>query len=519
MKLMINNYVDGLTKYFRGSRQLQKDVEGLKMLSASLNLWSSESFNLLIAHCGTNGEIDLCIDLIKAMKESGMELSASTYEPLIIFYARTLEIAKAEDVLQALRKSGMNGTRKSYKYLIQAYTVSHNLEKAFNVIMDISSLGIRNTAEMYSPIIYAYGAKGQYSQALHVLKQMKENRVIPIAENFASLISACASQKDSQRAIEVFQLFSQTKNRPVEDFKKVVAALLRVYACCGEIEHAQEILCNKEISSLVNNVEAKSAVLSGLARSGNVQEAIKVFNDIRNLGAWPVSTTFLTLLNCVGAAGYLDQLLLLFESFRKSIKAKNQVQREEQISSACVSVVHSLILHKQLGRAVEFLQQVQREKIGDVETLCLKVFQSNSRNQVSQEASVQLSLDDKFKFVESMHQKLKLQPTRIAFEGLLESCAKEKDVHRAQYVVQMMKQNNLHLNIFTYLILFRTVVSAGNQDEAKETTIEMKRAMDNYGLKDAHVKIIIWQILMVSKNYDTESISHRWKEELFNILY
>lgn len=242
VELIITSYVEGLSRRFKGSMQLKKDVEGFKMIITSLNLRPSASLNVLIARCGSHGEIDLCIDLIKSMKEGGMELSAKTYEPLIIFYARTLEIAKAEYVLSAMKSRGILGTEKSYQYLIQAHTISENVEKAFNVIEEICSLGMPRTPAMYTPIIYAYGSKGMYTKARHLLKSMEKNGVRPNADNFAALIQTCAVRKASKEAALAFRIFEETSNELIGDCGRVIAAMLRVCATCGDLSQAQQVL-------------------------------------------------------------------------------------------------------------------------------------------------------------------------------------------------------------------------------------------------------------------------------------
>lgn len=509
---LIDSYAKGLTQTCPKSRDIKKDVEGFKKINDLLKLSTTTSFNTLIRHCCNHGEIDLCIDLIQTMKKNGLEPLATTYEPLIVFFARTLEIYKAEDILQSMKNNGMLATVKAYECLITAHTKSDNIEKAYNLIEDISLEKL--TADMYTPIFHAYGKKGQLTQALTVFKEMKRKKIKPNADNFASLILAFASRKGLRSAELVFKLFKKQKDFPTEDHKRVMAAMIRVYAMCGKNKQVEEMTSSAHADLLVT-VDAKSAMLSGFARQGKIGDAMKIYNEIRRMGAWPASGVFLTLLTAMGNAGELNQLFALFESFKTSMETKNRVNQEELMSIACCAVVHPLIHHNELEKALKFIQQVQRDNVGDVETLCLKVF-TNDDGKNTSEQEMHLTLEDKLKFVKAMRERLKLQPTRIAYESLLESCAREKDTDRADYVVQMMKSDNLHANIFTYLILLRIAVSGGDLKKVKKLLTEMRREMESSGLHDDHVIKVVTQIL---SNFKSSNGVARNSKKLLNVLY
>eukprot|EP00250_Pteridium_aquilinum_P011437 c20069_g1_i1 orf=227-2725(+) len=498
LKIFIASHAKGLTEICPKSRDIKRDVEGFKKINTLLNLSTDASFNMLIAHCANHGEIDLCIDLIQTMKVNGVEPSPITYEPLIKYFARTFEISKAEDILQVMRIGGMCATVKSYKYLIAAHTRANNLEKAYNLIEEISLEEL--TPDLYSTIIHAHGMKGQVSLALLVFQQMRKKNVKPNAESFETLIRACAIRKDLKGAEKVFKLFKKQGDFDVEDHKGIVAAMLRVYASSGNNEQIEKILHCSQANALVTQ-KAKSELLQGFAERGRTEEAINIYNDIRNRGGWPDSGAFLCLLYGLSNAGELNQLLALFEPFKKSVQTRNRVLQDELISHACCTIVHGLIHHNNLERAVKFLQKVQQEKAGDVETLCLKVF-TEDKCETTSVQHVHLALKDKLKFLEAMRKMLKVQPTRLAYESLLESCAREKNAHCADLVLHMMNDDNFQFNVFTYLILLKIVVSRRDLESIKLLLSEMRQAVENSGLQDDHVKLVVREI-MRSANFDS----------------
>ncbi|MCO5596058.1 hypothetical protein L7F22_050115 [Adiantum nelumboides] len=144
--------------------------------------------------------------------------------------------------------------------------------------------------------------------------------------------------------------------------------------------------------------------------------------------------------------------------------------------------------------ALVFLKKVQLEDAGDVETLCLKVFVED-KGDVAVSKHVHLSLKDKLHFLQGMREELRIQPTRLAYESLLQSCAKENDAHHAEAVLRMMRSDKLQLNVFTYLIMLRISVCTGDTERAFDLLSEMKQTMQGYGVLDEHVKMIILRIL------------------------
>lgn len=496
---LIDFYAQGLTEVFCWhSRNIKRDVEGLKRINKLLKLSTNKSFNMLIAHCANHGEIDLCIDLIQTMKSDGLEPCATSYEPLITFFAGTYEISKAEDILQIMRINGMHATKKAYECLIVAYTKSDNLEKAFNLIEEIPSEEL--TPDLYTPIIFAYGMKRRVSLALSVFGQMRKKQVEPSTKNFARLIHACAFRKDLKGALKVFKVFKEQEKFADEHYKLIMSAMLRVYAACGNNEQVEKMMSFTYANALVTQ-ETKSALLKAFAERGQTQKAIEIYNQIRNGGAWPEAGAFLSLMFAMGEAGELDQLLASFDGFKKSLQTKNRVQQEELISLACSTIVHAFIRKNQLERALEFLQEIQKDNAGDVETLCLKVFTEDKCDTTSRP----LTLMDKLAFLGTMRDQLNVQPTRLAYESLLESCAKDKNVECAAQVLDMMKTDNLKLNVFTYLILLRVVVSSGDLKSLNVFLSKMRRAVENSGLHDAHVKLVVSKILE-SANVDTSKL-------------
>ncbi|MCO5596057.1 hypothetical protein L7F22_050114 [Adiantum nelumboides] len=95
--------------------------------------------------------------------------------------------------------------------------------------------------------------------------------------------------------------------------------------------------------------KVKSAMLKGFSETGRNEEALTIYNEIRDEGGYPHSTAFSTLLWSLGNAGQLEPLLALFMPFRKSIKGRSRIFQEMQTSVACSHIVHALISHNHLG--------------------------------------------------------------------------------------------------------------------------------------------------------------------------
>ncbi|KAH7441967.1 hypothetical protein KP509_03G064100 [Ceratopteris richardii] len=176
------------------------------------------------------------------------------------------------------------------------------------------------------------------------------------------------------------------------------------------------------------------------------------------------------------------------------MQGKSQVSQEQSTSLACSTIVHAYIIANQLEKALTFLHRIQTEDAGDVETLCLKVFMEDKGSFLPPEHAP-LSLRDKLQFLRAMRERLKIHPTRLAYESLLESCAKEKDVRHAADILQMMISDKLAFNVFTYLIILRIFTCARDSERASALVCKMAETMSEKGLEDKHVKFIILKIL------------------------
>lgn len=488
--LDLSKFYHTLAESSGSPRSIKTKFQDSKKIDNTLNFGTNTSFNRAIAYCASHGEIARCIELIQFMKSTGLQPCAASYEPLIAYFAGSYEISKAEDILRLLRNSGLHATTRAYECLILAYSNSDNLEKAFNLIEEIpfEKLG----PDLYNPLICAYGKMGQVSCAISVFRQMKLKNVKPNTRNFATLIRTCGMRKDLKGAEKVFKTFKK-QNSAKESEDLILSAMIGVYAACGSDKQIEKVMFLTGAKSLVGP-EAKAAMLKGFADGGKVQKAKQIYEQMRNEGMWPDAATFMSFLSSLGKAGELDQLLELFDPFKKSLQKRSRVIQEKLSSLVCCSMVHSLIHHNQLEKALDFLQKIQRDNAGDVETLCLKVFTQDTYKP-SFIQHEHMSLKDKLEFLRAMRDRLKVQPTRLAYEFLLETCAREKNFTCADHVLQMMKSDNLVLNIFTYLILLRLVVASENLDVLKSFLPKMRRAVENRGLQDNHVKLMVNHIL------------------------
>eukprot|EP00249_Psilotum_nudum_P011754 c23361_g1_i2 orf=253-1875(+) len=489
---LMRSYAQGLiTRKLKNSVQLSVDVKAFKDIECSVKVKPVSAYNILVRHCCREGEIRLGLDILERMKESEIELSGATFEPFVKYFAFAYLLPQAESMLAAMKRLHLHGTPSMYEALVRGFARSNNIEKAYNIIEEMHNDGLTLMPSLYNPIIQAYGAKGNLGRAFDVLKEMEISEIKPDSENYAQLLLACASQKNQKLAMELFVKMEQQKVTPSAN---VISALVTVHTKCGDLEKAMQIVLDKKYSGNID-IKSQSAILWGLAKFNRLKDALRLFDYVREHRQWPLFDSFLCLLEAVGISGDFERLFKLFEDYKQSMKSCSQVLQDERISVVCVIIVVCCIRHKELGRVVDFMQNLQEDGIGDVEILCTKVFLHGTEH-IDEEGNVnKLNLEDKLIFIRAMWKKLHLRPSRLAFEALLKSCAKEHDGEKAECIIEMMKYGKLRPNVFTLLIMFQAFVAAKDEAKAEKVLMEIKRTMNDNNLEDEDVNWLLSETL------------------------
>lgn len=188
--------------------------------------------------------------------------------------------------------------------LVDMYAKCGALGKAQKVF---DKLPTRNLVT-WNALIAGYAQHMLGDEAWSCFEQMRDEGLSPDAITFISIVKACGNLGAVQKGEEIHAELSKHGLR--EEDITLGTALVDMYANCGELVKAQEVLDELPVQC----VAAWTALISGYAQIGEVKMAFDSFDKMIGGGLEPDSITFLVLLTACSHAGLMEEGQQYFET-------------------------------------------------------------------------------------------------------------------------------------------------------------------------------------------------------------
>ncbi|KAH7281932.1 hypothetical protein KP509_35G004200 [Ceratopteris richardii] len=126
------------------------------------------------------------------------------------------------------------------------------------------------------------------------------------------------------------QIHKEVANRGLLEDDLLFVVAVDMYAKCGELSKAYEVL--QETSS--SDVVSWSALISGCAQQGKGEEALKCFEQMQNKGLSPNSVTYSCVLKACGCIGALEK----GEQIHQEIAQQGLLEKDIILGNALVNM-------------------------------------------------------------------------------------------------------------------------------------------------------------------------------------
>ncbi|KAJ7540073.1 hypothetical protein O6H91_10G000700 [Diphasiastrum complanatum] len=142
--------------------------------------------------------------------------------------------------------------------------------------------------------------EGRLKEALHMLKLMVQQTTKPPIHSYVCLLKGCSRRKALAEGKQVHALIVQS----VLDSNIFLAnTLVHMYSKCGSLLHAHKVFSNMP----QHNVYSWTAIISAYADSGEVEEAINLFQKMQETGLAPDKVLFVVVLKACASLAGLEQ--------------------------------------------------------------------------------------------------------------------------------------------------------------------------------------------------------------------
>jgi pentatricopeptide repeat protein len=143
--------------------------------------------------------------------------------------------------------------------------------------------------------------------ALQLYKEMRSCNVLPDQATFVSALRACAVVSSIKDGTETHSLIFHTG---FDSDELTSSALVDMYAKCGDVKSSMQVF--KEMSRKKDVISWNSMIV-GFAKNGYAEDALRVFDEMKQSHVTPDDVTFLGVLTACSHSGRVSEGRLIFD--------------------------------------------------------------------------------------------------------------------------------------------------------------------------------------------------------------
>ena len=483
------------------------------------------TYTTLIDVCGRAGHPDRALAVFQQMRRVGIAPNVHTYTSLIDALGRAGRLAEALRLLREMRQQSPPVVPNVYTYtaLVDACGKHHKLALALRLFAIMTERErIVPNAVTWTALIDCAGKSGDIDLACRLFRRMRQAQCPPTEVTFTSLLHACSK---CGRVDEALRLFAEMREQGLRiaprDYAELVRGLRRANdlagafamfhqmlpACASEQEveeGAAEADHGRERQSSERVARAFRTLLEACGEAGELDMAFDVFNTLRHSDtevgrALSASgSAWTALLSACGSARNVVRAALVFTEMRRAGIAPDEtayselleVCRSAQDVEAAVGVFEDM--------RAEGIQPSLRTFTSLMRTIGARNGLDEARAETSPPAAAPVSPsaavagDDRQRrdvrvqehsliqvfllFYEMAHSGVR--PDRVAYNSLIDACARAGDADRALQVLADMRAAGHSPNTISYTTAMQACGNAGQYERALEAFQQWRRRDD-----------------------------------------
>ncbi|OWM88811.1 pentatricopeptide repeat-containing protein At5g44230 [Punica granatum] len=332
-----------LTKLIRSLTALDVPVESYPKLIFRQAKWRNPFlYTALIRGYSLRGNLADCVDLYGSMRRDGISPVTFTFTAIFKACGENLDLRLGEQMhcqmalfggfgsdlyvgntlIDMYVKCGVLGSARkmfdlmperdliSWTTLIVAYSKSQDMASARRLFDCMPE----KDAIAWTAMVTGFVQNSKPGEALKLFDRMQTARVSLDEYTLAGVISACAQLGASKYAKWVSEIAEENMLSPTSNVV-VGSALIDMYAKCGQVDDAYKVFeAMKE-----RNVYSYSSMIVGFAINGQPKAAISLFHEmLKSTDIRPNDVTFIGVLTACSHGGMVDQGRQIFASMEKT---------------------------------------------------------------------------------------------------------------------------------------------------------------------------------------------------------
>ncbi|KAJ9183243.1 hypothetical protein P3X46_007127 [Hevea brasiliensis] len=425
-----------------------KDFNYASVLFAQIPNPNDYAFNIMIRGLTTIWRNHaLTIQLYYQMKLLGLKPNNFTYPFVFISFANLLALKHGQIAHSMVCKIGLDNDGHVNHSLITMYAKCSELAYAWKVFDEIGDKDLVS----WNSMISGYSKMGFAREAVRLFMEMREQGIEPDEMTLVSVLGACGDLGDLGLGKWVEELVASKK---IQLNSYLGSALIDMYGKCGDLISARRVFDAMEKKDVVT----WNAMITGYSQNGASDEAITLFNRMREVGTNPDKITMIVVLSACALIGALD-----LGKWIETYASQRGLQYDVYVASALIDLY---------------------AKCGSLDN-ALRIFESMPhRNEVSWNAMISaLAFHGRAQEALSLFRRMlkvgTVRPNDITFIGVLSACVHAGLVDEGHRLFDSMSSSfGLVPKIEHYSCMVDLLARAGHLYEAWNFIERMPRKPD-----------------------------------------
>ncbi|KAH7436565.1 hypothetical protein KP509_05G026100 [Ceratopteris richardii] len=263
------------------------------------------SWSALIDGYVQKGRGQDALHCLERMQAKGLSPDAVTYISVLKACGVIGALDKGEQIHDEISRQGLlENSLVLGNALIDMYVKCGALVKAQAVLQGLTVHDVIS----WNTLIAGYAQQGQGEEAFKCLRAMQQKGISPVEVTYTCILKACSTLGAADKGEAIHdEILRQglLKNNVV-----LGNALVDMYAKCGALEKAQQVLDELPIRDLIS----WNALITGYAQRGQFHNVLRCFRVMEHKGIFPDAITFSCVLNACSHSGLIEEGEIYFSN-------------------------------------------------------------------------------------------------------------------------------------------------------------------------------------------------------------
>ncbi|KAL6979838.1 hypothetical protein U1Q18_021494 [Sarracenia purpurea var. burkii] len=351
-------------KSLRFGRQFQF-IEDLanEMINNGIEL-DNITYSTIITSAKRCNLFDKAVEWFERMYKTGLMPDEITYSAVLDVYAKLGKIEEVMSLYERGRASGWKPDPIAFAVLGKMFGEAGDYDGIRFILEEMKSLGVEPNLVLYNTFLEALGKTGKPGLARSLFEEMVDSGVTPDEKTLTAMVKIYGKARWDRDAFNLWERM-RSNGWPMDFI--LYNTLLSMCADLGLEEEAERLFEDMKKGSEERcrpDSWSYTAMLNIYGSRGNVDKAMKVFEEMSERGVELNVMGSTCLIQCLGRAKRVDDLVRVFE-----VSMERGVKPDDRLCGCLLSVLSYCEEDIDINKVLALLQQANPELVAFIKLL------------------------------------------------------------------------------------------------------------------------------------------------------